>query len=225
MKHPMKDRIIGIFLGILIGTMFMTSAAAVSQTVQKTLLYNNLKITLDGVEVIPKDANGVYVEPFAIDGTTYLPVRAISNALGLGVDWDQKTSTVILTSPKEETDPASPTGLVLYDANGVKITYNGIETDMFGDINIKLLIENNTSSAILVQSRDTSVNGFMIDGFLSSEITAGKKANASLSLWKTYLDENEIESIEDLETVFIVMDNDTWDTLFYTDTIMIHPAN
>ena len=73
MKHPMKDRIIGIFLGILIGTMFMTSAAAISQNVQKTLLYNNLKITLDGVEVIPKDANGVYVEPFAIDGTTYLP--------------------------------------------------------------------------------------------------------------------------------------------------------
>jgi hypothetical protein len=65
----------------------------------------------------------------------------------------------------------------------------------------------------------------MIDGLLSSEITAGKKVNTSLSLWKTYLDENEIASIEDLETVFIVMDNDTWDTLFYTDTIMIHPAN
>ena len=223
MKHTMKDRIIGILLGILIGTMFVTSTAAISQTVQKTLLYNNLKITLDGEEVIPKDANGVYVEPFAIDGTTYLPVRAISNALGLGVDWDQKTSTVVLTSPKEETVPASPTGLVLYDANGVKITYKGIETDMFGDINIKLLIENNTAKTIIVYNRDTSVNGFMIDGFLSSEITAGKKANASLSLWKSYLDENEIESVEILETAFVVEDNDTWDTLFSTDTVVIHP--
>ena len=223
MKHTMKDRIIGILLGILIGTMFVTSTAAISQTVQKTLLYNNLKITLDGEEVIPKDANGVYVEPFAIDGTTYLPVRAISNALGLGVDWDQKTSTVVLTSPKEETVPASPTGLVLYDANGVKITYKGIETDMFGDINIKLLIENNTAKTIIVYNRDTSVNGFMIDGFLSSEITAGKKANASLSLWKSYLDENEIESVEILETAFVVEDYDTWDTLFSTDTVVIHP--
>ena len=223
MKHTMKDRIIGILLGILIGTMFVTSTAAISQTVQKTLLYNNLKITLDGEEVIPKDANGVYVEPFAIDGTTYLPVRANSNALGLGVDWDQKTSTVVLTSPKEETVPASPTGLVLYDANGVKITYKGIETDMYGDINIKLLIENNTAKTIIVYNRDTSVNGFMIDGFLSSEITAGKKANASLSLWKSYLDENEIESVEILETAFVVEDNDTWDTLFSTDTVVIHP--
>ena len=223
MQHPIKDRIIGILLGILIGSMFMTSAAAISETVQKTLLYNNLKITLDGEEVIPKDANGVYVEPFAIDGTTYLPVRAISNALGLGVDWDQKTSTVILTSPKEETDPASPTGLVLYDANGVKITYNGIETDMFGDVDIKLMIENNTSNTILIQNRNTSVNGFMIDGILSSEITPGKKVNTSLSLWETDLDENEIETIEDLETVFVVLDNDTWDTLFSTETIVIHP--
>ena len=80
----------------------------------------------------------------------------------------------------------TPNGVNYYD--DFKLYVNGIETDMFGDINIKLLIENNTSSAILVQSRDTSVNGFMIDGFLSSEITAGKKVNASLSLWKTYLE-------------------------------------
>ena len=38
------------------------------------------------------------VEPFAISGTAYLPVRVISNALGLDVGWDAGTSTVILSS-------------------------------------------------------------------------------------------------------------------------------
>ena len=222
MNHVWKNRIIGILLGILISTLFVTSASALSQYVQKTLLYNNIKITLDGDELIPKDANGTYVEPFIIDGTTYLPVRAISNALGLGVDWDQNTSTVILTSPHEEKEPASPTNMVVYDQNGVKITYKGFEDSWDGGINVKFLIENNTTKTILVQNRETSVNGFMVDANLSNEITAGKKVNASLSLWKSDLDDNRISSVDDLETVFIVMDNDTWDILFFTDTITIH---
>jgi len=41
-----------------------------------------------------QDANGNYVEPFIIDGTTYLPVRGISNALNLGVGWDGENNTV-----------------------------------------------------------------------------------------------------------------------------------
>ena len=38
------------------------------------------------------------VEPFIIDGTTYLPVRALSNALGFDVGWDNATSTVSISS-------------------------------------------------------------------------------------------------------------------------------
>ena len=42
------------------------------------------------------------MEPFAIDGTTYLPIRAISSALGLGVEWNQEGQEVKLTSPEEQ---------------------------------------------------------------------------------------------------------------------------
>ncbi|MBE6659341.1 MAG: copper amine oxidase N-terminal domain-containing protein [Ruminococcaceae bacterium] len=86
----------GIVLGILIGATLVTTAAATTGKIQKMLDYTDIKITLDGEEIIPKDANGKYVEPFAIEGTTYLPVRAISNALGLEVGWDPATKTVIL---------------------------------------------------------------------------------------------------------------------------------
>ena len=63
-----------------------------------TLTYNNIKINIDGKEIIPTDVSGNYVAPFVIDGTTYMPVRAVAGALGLGVEWDGSTNTIRLTS-------------------------------------------------------------------------------------------------------------------------------
>lgn len=94
----MKEKFKGIVIGIVIGVMITASSViASSGAIQKLLHYNDIKITINGNEIRPVDANGNYVEPFIIDGTTYLPVRAVSNALGLYVDWDSSTSTVKLS--------------------------------------------------------------------------------------------------------------------------------
>ena len=79
----------------------MATALAVSGTVSKDLYFNNIKVSLDGKMVDLKDANGMAVEPFAIDGTTYLPVRAVSDAVGLDVEWDQKNQQVKLSTGTE----------------------------------------------------------------------------------------------------------------------------
>lgn len=42
----------------------------------------------------PTDVNGKEVEVFASEGTTYLPVRALANALNLDIAWDGDTYTV-----------------------------------------------------------------------------------------------------------------------------------
>lgn len=97
----MNKRIQGIIVGILIGVLVgSVGVFASSRYVQKTLDYNNIKITLDGEELIPLGSDGSYVEPFIIDGVTYLPVRGIASALDLGVDWDGETKTVLLTTPE-----------------------------------------------------------------------------------------------------------------------------
>ena len=72
------------------------SATASSNTISKEITYRDIKITLNGKELIPTDANGNPTEPFIMDGSTYLPVRAIAGAVGLDVGWDGETSTVIL---------------------------------------------------------------------------------------------------------------------------------
>lgn len=98
----MKKHWSGFFSGalttlVLVGLVGTAFSAARQQ--QATLNFSGIKITLNGSQITPPDASGKAVEPFTIDGTTYLPVRGIANALGVGVTWDQSTQTVQLTSP------------------------------------------------------------------------------------------------------------------------------
>ena len=97
----MKERIQGIIIGtvttlFLFGT--LSFASHYSEYVER--FYKNIKITLNGINIEPKDVNGNIVEPFIIDGTTYLPVRAICKALGLEVNWNSETNTVELIEEK-----------------------------------------------------------------------------------------------------------------------------
>lgn len=73
------------------------AAATVKNTVTRNLNYQGITVTLDGKIVETKDANGISTEPFGIDGTTYLPVRAAAEALGLYVDWDSAKNQVVLS--------------------------------------------------------------------------------------------------------------------------------
>ncbi len=61
----------------------------------------DVKIYIDGVLLEPKDANGNPVSPLIIDGTTYLPVRAVAGAIGYDVEWDGDSRSVYLSSDRE----------------------------------------------------------------------------------------------------------------------------
>lgn len=69
-------------------------AKQVTETV--SIIYDNIKIIIDGIEYNAKDANGNEIEPFVYNGTTYLPVRAIADAFDKDVTWEPQTSTVVL---------------------------------------------------------------------------------------------------------------------------------
>ena len=204
MKRTLKDRLMGVVLGILIGATMVTTAVATTGRVQKMLDYTDIKIILDGEEVIPKDANGKYVEPFAIEGTTYLPVRAISNALGLEVGWDQATKTVKLTTPQKEV--VSEEGNVIYNENGIKVTFTDYEldTDSVYYFSVYLMIENNSSQKVTLYSDSSAINGIMVDGNMVCEVLPGKKATGRYYFRKNTFDNNNIDvnDIYDIEIQF-----------------------
>lgn len=84
---------------VLSCTMFSKTVSEIAE-----LYYNNIKIYIDGGELVPKDANGNATEPFTMNGTTYLPVRAIANAFGQEVEWDGETQSIYI-GKKDQTKP------------------------------------------------------------------------------------------------------------------------
>lgn len=101
-----RKRVLTILLVLTLTLVLcITCAFGSTGTVSKDLSYNNIKIKLNDTLITPKDAAGKTVEPFIIEGTTYLPVRAVASALGLEVGWDGTTKTVLLNGTQSALSP------------------------------------------------------------------------------------------------------------------------
>lgn len=61
-----------------------------------TFASESITVSLDGEIIDCKDANGNSIPPFIVDGTTYVPLRAIASALNLEIEWDNHTKTVFI---------------------------------------------------------------------------------------------------------------------------------
>lgn len=59
-------------------------------------VYTGATIYIDGVEMKPTDVNGNPVETFIHNGTTYVPLRAVSQSMGKAVDWDGENHIVYI---------------------------------------------------------------------------------------------------------------------------------
>ena len=120
----MSKRLQGLIAGVLIGVM-LSGSVAFAQRISKTaqLVYNNIKIFIDGGEIVPKDANGNLVEPFIMNGTTYLPVRAVSNAFGKDVVWDGVNQSVYI-GKKDQTKPDNYLQKIQYNDYKEGINHN-----------------------------------------------------------------------------------------------------
>ncbi len=142
----MKKRLQGLIAGILIGVMSVGGIAGAKEMNENVeVFYNNIKIFIDGAEIVPKDAAGNTVEPFIMNGTTYLPVRAIANAFGKDVEWDGATAGVYI-GKKDETKP---------DNYLHKIQYNDYKT-VRGNLNI-------INGSIIDFNKETYTNGLLLN--------------------------------------------------------------
>lgn len=94
----MKINFKSMAAGCVIGAMVTSVVPAVGYDGVRTIqaVFKNIKICVDGVEMTPRDTAGKEVEPFIYNGTTYLPVRAVGEAVGKEVTYDGSTNTVYL---------------------------------------------------------------------------------------------------------------------------------
>ena len=111
-------------------------------------------------------------------------------------------------------------GTVIYDQNDIKIIWKDFATDDTYSA-LLLYIENNSSVEITVQARDTSINGFMVDPTLSTDVLPGKKIVDVMSVYNTDLESNGIADIENIETSFHISSEGFTKTIANTDPITI----
>jgi len=179
----------GYLVGLLTSTIIVSGAAYAKTATEKIeALYNNIKIYVDGIKINPKDAAGNDVEPFIYNGTTYLPVRAVGEAIGKTVSWDGTTQSVYLgEKPGEKqylVDVCPPYGGDNYNVyssskgeflsiggekytNGIKLKYKG------GFALITLNGKYNSLNFTMGRPdedniRDTTVNFFIDDVLIKS---------------------------------------------------------
>lgn len=97
MKTKLKICAAALLASVAIGA----TVYAANLTKKIDVLYDDIRISSNNIEFMPVDEQGSQVEPFIYEGTTYLPVRAVSEALGKNVSWDSETKTVMVTDNED----------------------------------------------------------------------------------------------------------------------------
>ncbi|MBP1930057.1 DUF3298 domain-containing protein [Ammoniphilus resinae] len=102
-----QDTVKGIVLGSVLtfgltASMGNLSAAGIYKKLEAA--FNDIKVNVQGKAVELTDAKGKKVEPFIVDGTTYLPVRAMAEVLGQPVEWDSHNNTVYIAKPQAQNE-------------------------------------------------------------------------------------------------------------------------
>jgi hypothetical protein len=92
---------------MVLGTAAPSFAAAETRNI--TANYSGIALYVDLEPVTLLDVNGDPVDPFISDGTTYLPVRAVSGALGMDVEWEAAAKTVHIAVKAAEDETAAAT--------------------------------------------------------------------------------------------------------------------
>lgn len=118
----------GFFAGILAATLVVglsITALAATRTIE---VNDDIKITLNGAQFTPKDANGKEVPLFSYNGTTYAPVRAICEAAGLKVDYDSATYTAVMTTQDRyiASTPSASNYITVEKAKSAALSHAGV---------------------------------------------------------------------------------------------------
>ena len=103
---------------------------------------------------------------------------------------------------------------VVYDENDIKITVTGLEEGWSG-MDVKVLVENNTEDDVYLSVDTVIVNGVTMYGSGYVEVSAGQKANDTLTIYSDELERAGVVNIATIQFVDArIVNADTYDTLF-----------
>jgi len=202
-------------------------AAFAAANIMSIDVETGIEILVNGAVFKPKDATGKDAFVFVYDGTTYAPLRALAETYGLVVGYDEASNRATVDSPsglpaapKATAPPAVTPGVVVYDAHGVTVTYDGPVRDSF-IFGLEFTIVNNSPDDIIVQSRGESIDGYMVNVFFYPDVLQGKTRAATMHISTPDLEKYGLTAPKTIEFELSIMSADTYTTLYESETITL----
>ena len=101
-------------------------------------------------------------------------------------------------------------GEVLYDANGVRVIYQGLtEEEAFGT-GLKLYAINSSDQTVTITLKDVSINGHEVDSYASCTLLPNRRAVTSYTFPSSAIKENGIETFETATITLHLYNAKTW---------------
>ena len=116
-------------------------------------------------------------------------------------------------------------GKELYNGGGIRIVGKYVDEDSIWGTAILLYVENNSDQKIVVQARDLSVNGFMLTPLFSCTVYPGRMAVDDITLLSSEMEQNGIESVQDVELSFHITDESFFNTIADTGPVSFTVEN
>ncbi len=114
---------------------------------------------------------------------------------------------------------ADTTGTELYNGNGIRIVGKYVDETSFWGAAVLLYVENNSGRNISVSCENMSINGFMVNPLFYSNVYNGKMAFDEITILSSDLEDNGIETVENIELSFHIYDPDTYENIAETSPI------
>lgn len=95
MKRLKLKRVVAFALVAVLGVFLVSPAGAAARTAVLDVTYG-LTLKFNGYDAPLTDVNGKKVEPFVYQGTTYVPIRAVSGLFGASINYDANSQTAYI---------------------------------------------------------------------------------------------------------------------------------
>lgn len=154
-KFDVEPEIVEDRVMVPMRTIFETFGAKVkwdgsTQTITAKKKSKTIEMTVGNTDMTKNDEIYSFdVSPMIEDGRTLVPIRAISDLLGLEVEWNDSDKTVTITTPSEEEDDSwkENIGTINLDTlettgSGVSVSDNVITISQGGDFEVTGTLEN-----------------------------------------------------------------------------------
>ncbi len=129
---------------------------------------------------------------------------------------------VIETSAFDHMDTeaeAGVTGKELYNQDGIRIVGQYVDENSIWGAAVLLYIENTSGKNVQIGCDNMSINGFMVSPMFASTVYDGKKSFDDITIFSSNLEENGIETVEDIELNFNIYEAESFKKLGESGTV------